>query len=78
MENETVIMGRVFTTRNSATRWTVVGAIVLLTALGACRKEEQGRELHMDKGVYQGQADTSIGEETVDDLRQRAMQQRAW
>jgi hypothetical protein len=51
---------------------------VLLTALSACRKEEQGRELHMDKGVYQGQADTSIGEETVDSLRQRAMQQRAW
>ncbi len=55
-----------------------MGAIILLTGLTACRKEEQGRELHMEKGTYQGPADTAISEQTADELRQRTMRQRAW
>lgn len=79
MENETLILGRVSSARRVAVRWTAVAvAIVLLAGLAACRKEEQARELHMDKGTYQGPADTAIGEQTADELRQRAMRQRAW
>jgi hypothetical protein len=78
MENQALNMGRASLARRLAVRWTAVGAMVLLAGLTACRKEEQGRELHMEKGTYQGQADTAIGEQTADELRQRTMRQRAW
>ena len=78
MENQTVTAGHVDTTQRPAVRWTVLLAVgVIVAGLGACRKEEQGRELHMEKGIYQGQADTPIGEETANSLRQRTMLQRA-
>lgn len=53
-------------------------AVVLLLSvgLGACREEEQGRKLFYEKGIYGGQSDTEIPDETLSNLRQRVNQQR--
>ena len=45
--------------------------------LSACRKEEQGRPLNYNKGVYQGNADASLTDGTVYQLRKRVSGQ-AW
>jgi len=51
----------------------------LITAfnLSACKKEEQGRPLNYNKGVYQGNADSSLTDGTVYQLRKRVSGQ-AW
>jgi len=78
MEDQTLTVGHVDTTRRFAVRGVGLLALgLLLAALGACRKEEQGRELHFQKGTYKGQADTPIGEEVANNLRRRTMGQRA-
>ncbi len=53
---------------------TVLGLAVLV-ALAGCREDEQGRPLHYDKGVYQGQPDQDLREDTLEMLRQRAQHQ---
>ena len=52
---------------------------VLIAALNlsACRKEEQGRPLNYNKGVYQGNADVSLTDGKVYQLRKRVSSQ-AW
>jgi len=63
------------------TAWRRVLALVLplavLLALGACRKEEQGRSLYYEKGAYQGAPDKGLDQQTVSELRQRLNNQRA-
>ena len=57
----------------------VVMACSLVAAgflLGACREEEQDRMLLYEKGVYLGQPDTRLAEETREALRQRSRFQR--
>ena len=52
---------------------------ILITSfnLSACKKEEQGRPLNYNKGVYQGNADSSLTDGTVYQLRKRLSGQ-AW
>ena len=52
---------------------------ILITSfnLSACKKEEQGRPLNYNKGVYQGNADSSLTDGTVYQLRKRVSGQ-AW
>ncbi len=47
-----------------------------LAVLSACREEEQGRILVQEKGVYQGTPDVAISDETIQNLRRRALLQR--
>ena len=53
---------------------TLVG-LVVLAALTGCRAEEQGRVTAYEKGVYLGQQDEALSQETKDALRQRARKQ---
>lgn len=53
--------------------------LLTLTALGGtllaasgCKEAEQDRVLFHEPGVYQGQKDTGISDETYQELRQRA------
>ncbi len=46
-----------------------------LAVLSACREEEQGRVLVHEKGVYLGTPDAAISDETLEDLRRRALLQ---
>ena len=56
----------------------VLGLLFLIALnLSACREEEQGRPLKYNKGIYGGNADTTINEGKVYQLRQRASGQ-AW
>ena len=52
-----------------------LAAVAAAAALGACRKEEQGRIRDFQPGVYQGQDDEPLDSAVVDDLRQRARRQ---
>lgn len=60
-----------------ATRRLLTLVLLGATALAAtaCKESEQDRVLIHEKGVYQGEADTPLKEETLDDLRQRARNQ---
>jgi hypothetical protein len=49
--------------------------LVALAALAGCRQEEQGRPLTYDKGVYQGQPDDELAQDTLETLRLRAQRQ---
>ena len=51
--------------------------LIAVINLSACRKEEQGRPLNYNKGVYQGNADASLTVGTVYQLRKRISGQ-AW
>ena len=56
-----------------ARRCLAIGAAALMvTALGACRGDEQGRPLTYEKGVYGGQPDESLSEEQRRELNRRA------
>jgi len=46
-------------------------------ALGGCRENEQDRVLMFEKGKYLGKPDQPLSDETIDDLRMRAQQQRS-
>ncbi|MCG8593156.1 MAG: hypothetical protein MI785_02100 [Kiloniellales bacterium] len=52
-----------------------LAAATAVAALGACRKEEQGRIRDFDPGVYKGQEDSQLDPAVVDDLRERARRQ---
>lgn len=52
----------------------IVGLVALATLAG-CREEEQGRPLSYSKGVYQGQPDNGLSDDTLGALRQRAQRQ---
>lgn len=52
-----------------------LAAAAAVTALGACRAEEQGRLRDFDPGVYKGQEDTPLDSAVIDDLRERARRQ---
>ena len=41
-----------------------------------CREDEQNRPLLYDKGTYRGQPDPGLGEQQVEELRQRAARQK--
>lgn len=53
----------------------VLAALAALLAVSGCREAEQGRPLAYEKGVYQGQADEEIDEETRRELRERTKHQ---
>ncbi len=48
-------------------------SIILLASftLNACKKEEQGRPLSYNKGVYQGNADNILNDDEVYQLKKR-------
>jgi len=56
-------------------RLAVIVCVMALSALAGCREEEQGRPLNYSKGIYQGQPDEALRDETLDALRQRAQRQ---
>jgi hypothetical protein len=57
---------------NNARSAILIGcAMVVALALGACRKEEQGRILSYSKGVYLGKADTERSDAARRDVRAR-------
>jgi hypothetical protein len=60
----------------SFARWLTLAALggTLLAAAG-CKEAEQNRVLFHEPGVYQGQEDTGISDETYQELRQRARRQ---
>ncbi|GGB41972.1 hypothetical protein GCM10011316_12440 [Roseibium aquae] len=43
----------------------------LLMSLGACRESEENRPIKLDKGSYDGPADTGLSEEQRRQLQQR-------
>ncbi|RDD62879.1 hypothetical protein [Ferruginivarius sediminum] len=55
---------------------TAVALSAAMLAIAGCNEQEQGRVLYHDKGVYQGEPDSPLADETVDTLRQRALNQR--
>ncbi|MBX2854626.1 MAG: hypothetical protein KTR21_06550 [Rhodobacteraceae bacterium] len=52
-----------------------VAALIALAALPGCREAEQDRPMSYQKGVYGGQADQEIDDETRQKLRDRAKYQ---
>jgi outer membrane protein assembly factor BamE (lipoprotein component of BamABCDE complex) len=50
-------------------------AAATVAALAGCKEHEQNRILYHKEGVYQGEADTPLKDDTVDQLRQRALRQ---
>ncbi|GHD45782.1 hypothetical protein GCM10017083_14240 [Thalassobaculum fulvum] len=53
----------------------VVVGLLAVAALAGCREQEQGRPLTYEKGVYQGQPDDALADDTLETLRQRAQRQ---
>ncbi len=45
--------------------------VTAAVALSACRETETGRPISLQKGTYQGKADTPLSPETLKVLRQR-------
>lgn len=60
-----------------ATRRLLTLALMGATALAvtACKESEQDRVLYHQKGVYQGEKDSPLADEKLDDLRRRALNQ---
>ena len=56
-------------------RLAVVVGLLAVAALAGCREQEQGRPLTYEKGVYHGQQDDALSEDTLDALRLRAQRQ---
>ena len=55
----------------------LLGCLLMVgLATGGCRKEEQNRSLHFEKGVYQGNPDQGLTDEQLAELRFRANKQR--
>lgn len=55
----------------------LMGCLLLAgLAISGCRKEEQNRPLHFEKGTYLGQQDQNLTDEQLRDLRQRAQVQQ--
>ncbi|MTI42363.1 hypothetical protein JM93_01751 [Roseibium hamelinense] len=49
--------------------------IAALSALSACRESEENRPIKLDKGNYEGPADTELTEEQLRELRARGAKQ---
>ncbi len=56
-------------------RLVVVVGLLAVAALAGCREQEQGRPLMYEKGVYQGQQDDALTDDTLETLRLRAQRQ---
>jgi hypothetical protein len=54
----------------------ILTMISLATGVTACRKDEQGRPMTKQKGVYEGPADEKLAEDQLEDLRLRATGQK--
>ena len=50
----------------------LVACATALIGLTGCRDAEQDRIIDFDPGVYKGQKDTPLSQETLDKLRSRA------
>ncbi len=59
-------------TRSLARSLTCASLVGTLLAAAGCKESEQNRVLFHEPGVYQGQEDAEIGDETYQKLRQRA------
>ncbi len=55
------------------TRWAVFGlaVVIILAGVGMINKPEQTRPLSYEKGVYGGQPDTALDENTLNTLKHR-------
>lgn len=51
----------------------VAMALAVAVALAGCRADEQDRPVALEKGVYQGQKDTTLTEEQRRELRERTL-----
>jgi hypothetical protein len=51
-------------------------ASVAILAMAGCREAEQQRPLTYEPGVFKGEKGQPLGEERLDQLRQRGQQQR--
>jgi hypothetical protein len=54
----------------------LLGALGVALLLQACREDEQERPLFYDKGHYSGPIDPPLGAQQVEQLRQRAQNQK--
>lgn len=61
----------------SKSRMSLVFSACVLVALAGCRAEEQDRPQSFEPGVYQGQQDTALDADTLNDLRNRVSRQRS-
>ncbi len=61
----------------SSSRSALAAAALTAAALvlAACDENEIGRPTHYEKGVYLGPTEPALDEETLRELRQRALQQ---
>lgn len=65
-------------TRIDARRTLWIGCCIVVAglALAACRENEQGRTIDLQKGAYPGgKPSTSISEDALGELRHRALRQ---
>jgi len=49
----------------------LVLTLVAAAGLSACREDEMGRPLSLEKGTYQGPKDQALSQDTLKALRQR-------
>ncbi len=52
---------------------TIALILALGATLGACREQEQNRQLSLEKGGYQGTKDTTLDDEQRRQLRERSL-----
>jgi uncharacterized lipoprotein YehR (DUF1307 family) len=57
--------------KTDSKKFIVLLILFLSLSLQACKKEEQGRPLSYNKGVYQGNADNSLSVSEVYQLKKR-------
>tara|TARA_X000000368_G_scaffold267261_1_gene211697 strand:+ start:130 stop:327 length:198 start_codon:yes stop_codon:yes gene_type:complete len=57
--------------KTNSKKFIVLLILFLSLSLQACKKEEQGRPLSYNKGVYQGNADNSLSGSEVYQLKKR-------
>ena len=57
--------------KTNSKKFIVLLILFLSLSLQACKKEEQGRPLSYNKGVYQGNADNALSSSEVYQLKKR-------
>lgn len=62
--------------RNLIARAICLGMVFVALGLQGCRKEEQGRVILHQKGVYAGKPDQKLSEAQINALRFRAARQQ--